>query len=82
MNFLLRISLIKLNTLSGNGKTVYKLSNQQAKPKIILEYVFTKATVGMFDNVLFHNYLDLVRQFKNRSFLELFYLPVTGRNKN
>ena len=26
----------------------------------------------MFDNVLFDNYLDLVRQFKNRSFLGLF----------
>jgi hypothetical protein len=41
-----------------------------------------KATVGMFDNVLFDNSFDLVRQFKNRSFLGVFFLPVTGRNKN
>ncbi len=40
------------------------------------------ATVGMFDNVLFDNYLDLVRQFNNRSFLGVIFLPVTGRNKN
>ncbi len=40
------------------------------------------ATVGMFDNVLFDNYLDLVGQFKNRSFLGVIFLPVTGRNKN
>ncbi len=40
------------------------------------------ATVGMFDNVFFDNYLDLVRQFKNRSFLGVIFLRVTGRNKN
>ncbi len=33
---------------------------------------FWAATVGMFDNVLFDNYLDFVRQLKNRSFLGLF----------
>ena len=31
------------------------------------------ATVGMFDNVLFDNSFDLVRQCKNRSFLVLFF---------
>ncbi len=31
-----------------------------------------KGNVGMFDNVLIDNYLDLVRQCKNRSFLGLF----------
>ncbi len=41
----------------------------------------TMATVGMFDNVLFNNSFDLVRQFKNRSFLGVFFLPVTGSEK-
>ncbi len=36
----------------------------------------------MFDNVLFDNYLDLVRQLKNRSFLGHFFVHVTGRNKS
>ncbi len=33
---------------------------------------FWAATVGMLDNVLFDNYLDFVRQLKNRMFLGLF----------
>jgi hypothetical protein len=57
----------------------------QAKLKLMNFSIFLllrQATVGMFDNVLFDNYLDLVRQFKNRSFLGVIFLPVTGRNKN
>jgi hypothetical protein len=62
-----------------------KIKNRKIQFKRILR-IFTgmeyQGNVGMFDNVLFDNYLDLVRQFKNRSFLGFFFLPVTGINKN
>ena len=47
-----------------------------------VQFLYKMGNVGMFDNVLFDNYLDFVRQLKNRLFLGHFFVHVTGRNKN
>jgi hypothetical protein len=55
------------------------------KEKILILSLLFKAdslaTVGMFDNVLFDNYLDFVQQLTNSSFLGHFFVHATGRNK-
>ncbi len=72
---------IKFNFMSTSVCSFSQNTNR--KQKQIVQFLTNKkkqfffesqrTTVGMFDNVLFDNYLDLVPQCKKRSFLVLFF---------